>query len=319
MINEKQWNKAFDGFNIVDCAVRSKVALSFICIKATNGTVEEEPNKRLVNVFLDTGEVEFTEYTGFAHPSLTVARKPLEQAVMVGIDGVVAVLGSGIHGLETEIPMGSDETPLFTSASAIATIDGIVYAAGNWRTVCRRTAAGVWENMADRKTLPIPERNQHGSNDDGFDVIDGFNDHDIYCAGGYGDVWRFDGVQWHHCLLPTSMNIESICCAGDGYVYVGLQSGSVVRGRENSWQLIHRGRLSLPFKDMVWFDGKVWCTSDYGIWTIVNGKLAEADVDDSTRSCSGNLAVGDGVMLLAGMYGASYFDGKTWTRLGPDQ
>lgn len=319
LINKEKWNNAFDGFNIYDCAVRNKDAFSFVCIKATKGKVGDEPNKRLINVFIDSGDVEFIEYTGFAQPLLTVARKPLEQAVMVGIDGDVAVLGSGKHGLETEIPMGRDETPLFTSAAAIATIDGYVYAAGNWRTVCRRTAAGVWENIADRKTLSIPERNENGSNDDGFDAIDGFNDHDIYCGGGKGDLWRFDGLQWHHCSLPTNMYIESICCAGDGYVYIGMQSGSILRGRDNKWKMIHEGKLSLPFKDLVWFDGVVWCTSDYGIWAIKDGKVREANVEANTRSCSGNLSVGDGVMLLAGMYGASIFDGNIWKKLGPDE
>ncbi len=114
------------------------------------------------------------------------------------------------------------------------------------------------------------------------------------------------------------MYIHNVCCAGDDYVYVGMQSGSVLRGRENTWELIHTGTLTLPFKDIVWFAGKVWCTSDYGVWTIDNGKLTDADIPVLAHSCSGNLSVGDGVMLLAGRYGAAVFDGKSWEQLSPE-
>ncbi|NHZ65611.1 hypothetical protein [Massilia genomosp. 1] len=318
MISEKNWDAAFGDFYLHDCAVRSKHAFSFACIEAVDDFAVEEPNKRMVNVFTDTGEIDYKEYTGFAWPFLAVARQPLEQAVMVGARGGVAVLGSGQRGMEAAIPMGSATAALVTSVNALATIDGLVYAAGPWRAVCRRTACGVWESLAGRDTLPEPERDAHGSNDEGFDVIDGFSARDIYCAGGKGDVWRFDGVRWHQCRVRVDQHIQAICCAGDGYVYIGLQGGGILRGRENLWKLIQKTTLARPFNDMVWFADKVWCNSDDGLWTIGNGKLADADVPPEARHRSRVLAVGDGVMLFAGRYGAVVFDGKEWTPLVPD-
>ncbi len=61
-----------------------------------------------------------------------------------------------------------------------------------------------------------------------------------------------------------------------------------MRGRENMWKVIHIGELSTPFKDMVWFAGKVWGTSDYGLWTIVNDKVDYADIPANAHACSGN-------------------------------
>lgn len=90
-----------------------------------------------------------------------------------------------------------------------------------------------------------------------------------------------------------------------------------MRGRDDDWRLIYKGAMSLPFRDMVWFAGKVRCTSDFGTWTIENGVLVDPELPSSVRACSGNLAVGDGVMPLAGFYGASVFDGTTWTPFGP--
>lgn len=147
-------------------------------------------------------------------------------------------------------------------------------------------------------------------NDCGFEAISGFNADDLYCVGGKGDAWRYDGKEWHRCPVPTNMYLESVCCAGDGHVYIGMQSGRLMRGREDHREVIHEDYMTLPFKDMVWFDGRLWCTSDYGLWTVENGKLIDADVPPQVKTCSGNLSAADGVMLLAGHYGAAVYDGK---------
>ena len=315
-ITVSEYDEFFKGYQIYDCAVRSRNAFSFVVLESRDDN--SEPEKVLINYFPHDPPGERLGgriYTGFQFPKLAVSRKPKEQAIMVGMSGGVAVLGGGDDDMENSIPKGGPDQPLYTSAHALATIDGYVYAAGPWRAVCRRTGPNQWESLADRTTLPVPKRNSSGSNDEGFDAIDGFHANDIYCAGGHGDVWRFDGKRWHQCPVPTNMTIENVCCAGDGYVYVGMRSGSVMRGRENTWKVIHQGNFTLPFKDMVWFDGRVWCTSDYGIWTIEDGKLVEPELPVEVRACAGNLSVGDGVMLLAGMYGAIVYDGKEWHKI----
>ena len=164
--------------------------------------------------------------------------------------------------------------------------------------------------------MPKPEPKKKGESvRGGFEAIAGFNAKDIYCVGDKGDAWRYDGERWYQCAVPTNMLFKSVCCAGDGFVYIGMQSGSVMRGREDKWTIIHKDQMTLPFKDMVWFDGKVWCTSDFGLWVIEDGELSEAPVPAEVKVCSGNLAVGDGVMLLAGYHGATVHDGKQWNRL----
>lgn len=318
MISREMWMEAFEGFYIYDCAVRRNDIFCFLLIQKKEGGDQGEPATRLVSVFNDgSGDVGFGEYTGFELPKISVSRNPEEQAIMISLDGDVAVLGGGENDLEKKIPMGKRNSALLSSAVGIATIDGDIYAVGGWRSVCRRIGSGKWQNLADRASLPESKGTKNGLDNGGFSVIDGFNAHDIYCGGGKGDLWHFDGSSWEQCPVPTNMYVESICCAGDGFVYVGLQSGSVMRGRNDKWKVIHVGSLTLPFKDMVWYEDKVWCTSDYGIWTIEDGKYIEPDLSAKVRSCSGNLSVGDGVMLLAGMYGASVYNGKKWTTLIP--
>jgi hypothetical protein len=308
MIPKDILDQAFHDHHIYDCEVRRKDAFSFLLIK--DAEREQDQVRRIVNVFLDENpRFGASTYFGFAAPHLAISRKPVEQAVMISLDGSVAVLGGGYDDVETNI-VQSENGPLFGGAMNAATIDGFIYVAGGRRRICFREAPGKWTSI--RLNLPDVEgRAGHV----GFSALAGFSREDIYAVGGKGDAWRFDGEKWHRCPLPTNMYLESVCCAGDGHVYIGLQSGGLMRGRENSWEVIHEDTMTLPFKDMVWFDNRLWCTSDYGLWALDNGKLIEADVPPEVKACSGNLSTADGVMLLAGHYGAAVHDGKEWTRL----
>lgn len=319
MISKENWQEFFDGFHIYKCAVASKNHFYFVLLELVEGN-DISPRKRLVSISLENDDehIVCAEYDNeyFDLACLASVQHPSQQAVMVALDGDVAVMKGDISEFEDSIPLGEPGSPLATSAHAVFSIDGFAYVVGPWRSVCKRIAPGKWENLADRRSLPKPERNQFGRSNQGFNVIAGFSAADIYAGGGEGDLWHYNGEKWSQCPVPTNMYIETICCAGDGYVYVGLQSGSIMQGRTNQWKLIHKGTMTLPFQDMAWFQGKVWCTSDYGTWTIENGNLTDPLLPAEIRSCSGNLSVNDGVMLLAGMYGASVFDGVKWVSLG---
>lgn len=154
--------------------MRQRNIFCFVLIKKQLDGDQAEPIKRLVSVFTDGAwDMAFAEYKGFSRPKLVVAQRHKPQAVMISAKGRVGVLGSNFNGAEDSIPMGTSDAALFSSANAIATIDGYVYAAGGWRSVCRRTEPGKWENLADRQTLPMPIATKSGLNVDGFSVIDG--------------------------------------------------------------------------------------------------------------------------------------------------
>ncbi len=311
-MTDAEWQSAGKGFFIYDCAVRSADIFSFLLLEAKDDAAGG--HKRLLSYYPydDAGDrLDWTTYEGFDSPKLIASAAPNNQALMVCLNNQVAAFGGGDDDMEQDIP----KEALF-SCNGLATIDGHVYAAGSWRTVCKRMGPNAWESLiGDRNTLPLPPKVDKYFSDGGFKAIAGFSEADIYCVGGKGDAWRYDGTRWHVCPVGTDMQFRSVCCAGDGLVYIGMQSGCVLRGRENDWEVIHLDEMTLPFKDMVWFGGKVWCTSDYGLWVIENGQLSEADVPPEVKACSGNLSVGDGVMLLAGMYGACVYDGATWQRI----
>lgn len=116
--------------------------------------------------------------------------------------------------------------------------------------------------------------------------------------------------------FPSNAWISTVCCGGDGRVYISGYEGLTFVGRENKWKKIHDGGISLGFKNMVWYDDRVWCTNDYGIWTIYKDKLLKAnDLPAEIAVCAGHFAVGDGVLLLAGLGGAAFLENGTWRTL----
>lgn len=311
-VTAEEYIKYFQGFNISDCVVRKK-DIFYLVVKQAYNTAKDAPSefsrvKRVLPCFLNKPRDDRwsrSVLNKFDHLCGGVTAHPIEQFVGVDLSGAVYVIGSGDHGVENPILGWREGGPDRGGIRKTRTIQGYLYAVGGGRTCIRREQKNLWHGF----TKDIP----NGANsDDGFDDIDGFSTSDLYCIGGAGDVWHFNGEKWKQCAFPSNVYLESVCCAGDGFVYIGGQSGVVFKGRGDEWKRIHKDNMSLPFKDMVWYQGKVWCTSDYGLWVIENDKLKEADVPAEVRACSGNLSVGDGVMLLAGIFGAAYHDGSNW-------
>jgi hypothetical protein len=231
---------------------------------------------------------------------------PKPQAIVAGVSGGVYATGSGDSHME-RIPHVGEGGPKRGAILKLKTIGDHLYVCGNRRSVGRREGDNRWISYCDQ----IPEA--RGSAPEGFDDIDGFNERDIYAAGGAGDVIRFDGKSWRRCSFPSNLLLSAICCAGDGSVYVGGLHGHVFKGRGDSWKQIHKGTMTLPFRDMAYYDGRVWCTSDYGLWTIEGDQLVEAPVGSEVKICAGNLSVYDGVLLVAGHGGAAFLQDGRWS------
>ncbi|WP_230849828.1 hypothetical protein [Ralstonia solanacearum] len=310
----EDYQKNFAGYGIRDAVVRDRNIFAFIGFQ--DWTIDkprpfdEEMRTRYIAYFADegpTGRWGSDELHGFRRLMAGATAKPRSQNINVDGAGQVYAKGAGVTEMEQTIPGGGGKGPCRGSVTRLKQIDGWLYGCDNSRSLFRRLGRNEWLEIGP---LP-PERN----GEVGFNDFDAFSETDIYAAGGKGDVWHYDGKAWHAVPFPSNMWIESVCCGQDGYVYIGAQSGSVFRGRGSEWKLIHKGDLSLPFKDMVWFGDRIYATNDYGLWEIKDGAVAASNAPIEITNCSGNLSVGDGVMLLAGHYGAALHDGTGWTRL----
>ena len=322
-IQKIEYQDKFKGYQIIDCVVRSKDIFYFVLIEDytqwPHWAGDEAPDDtdlktRVITHFLDepkNSQWEKVELNGFKMLLAGASKIPKEQYVGVDLTGSVFILGGGENEIETEISDWRQNGVNRGGITKCRTIDGHLYIAGGGRSVGYRIGKNSWKSL----TQGMPFNYDKDWRKAGFEDIDGFNANDIYCVGGKGDVWHFNGEKWRQIHFPSNLHLYTICCGGDGQVYISAYGGTTFKGRGDQWKKIYKGEMTIPFKDMVWYEDKVWCTSDYGLWTIENDKLKEADLDDEIRVASGYISTEDGVLLLGGYNGAAYKKDGAWHKI----
>ena len=192
-------------------------------------------------------------------------------------------------------------------------IAGRAHALGMYRDVFALADDGRWVRVDEG----LPEL-QRGAGrideflDVGFEDLDGFGPDDLYAVGGRGDVWRYDGRGWYPLDFPTNWPLFTVCCGGDGSVYISGEGGHLWRGREHEWEQIHAGDAPLPYNDSAWFDDGLWLISDDHLDRLVDGELRHAMHDEHLVFAAGHLDTHDGVLLVAGVDFVRVFDGQRW-------
>jgi hypothetical protein len=321
LLSKTQYSEKIEGYVVTDCAVRESRAFHFMTRdvkdKKEAGVLSEgNVKKRMVVVVVDpNGAVKIGTRTfeGYGRIHMGASRNGEIKGVTVTVDGEVAATGEGKTEEENPIPFHKFG-PRRGAIQRVRMIQQMLYAVGSGHTVCRRRGRNDWESLC--YNLSIETRSDHDDDERSanmaFEDIDGFSAEDLYAIAGKGRLWHFDGKGWNPIDLPTGMFVNSICCGGDGNVYIGAPSGDIYKGRNSEWRLIAKWDLPLPFQDIVWHSEKIWCTNDYGLWTLDGDNLREATLPSSIKVCVGNLSAGYGVMLMAGAHGAAYHDGANW-------
>lgn len=326
-ISTTDFKKNFSGFNIIDCVVRDRNIFYFIAREdytlrpnsnwnpETTPPPNEEDLIKHVIPWMRHKDIDAqwstSKLTGFQTLFAGVSIKPKSQFVGVSTIGDVYVLGANEKGIETDIQPITEGGAYKGGVFKLKTIDGWLYFCGGQNSVGKRIKKNEW--IPHPSPIPNPVRSDNLSNR--FNDIDGFNEEDIYCVGTEGGVYHFNKNAWTSISFPTNNDLENVCCAGDGFVYIADDNNTIYKGRQNEWKLIHKGKNTLPFRDMVWYKDRIWCTSDYGVWTIKNDKSTIADIPDGMVAYAGNLSAADGVLLLAGYGGAAFLQDGQWTKI----
>lgn len=316
----KEYERCLHGYSFTDCVVRSRLAFTFVAARfLTDAELQQEEqqmespafrDKRVLPFFLDAPEDTRWSFTTLHSWDLLTggsASIPLNQFVGVDLEGTVFVAGSGVSGMEDPIPSYREGGPSRGGIRKVRNIGGHAYACGGGRTVCRRTGPGAWHSY----TQSIPDPDEIGRT--GFQDIDGFGPDDLYAAGGKADVWHFDGKRWQPVVIPANTWVEAVCCGGDGLVYLALDEGRIVAGRGNKWRMLSSAPVAnIGFRDLVWYEDRVWCCDDYGIWQIAGNQVRRAELPSWVAVCAGHLDANDGVLLSAGLGGAAFCQYGQW-------
>ncbi len=322
MLTKDEFKHCFYGNITTDCAVRTKDYFIFSARDEEQSsendlTSEGDVTKYGCRILLDEPEgkrVGKVTLKGWDRVYCAANTLPLSQFVCVSAEGSVYAVGSGIKGKEKKISDGwiNGDGPNRFAVYRAKMLFGYTYVCGPRGGMARRIAPDRWEYLGHT----FPDTNDIETLDNQrFLDIDGFSENDMYAVGGKGMVWHYDGKSWTQITFPTNMYLSSVCCGADGEVYIGAQSGSVFKGRNYRWNQIVWGGLATPFKDMVWFQDRIWATSDYGIWTIKGDRIEQPLIPAEVGACSGSMAVGDGVLLVAGEGGAAFHNGTLWQSL----
>lgn len=332
VFDQSHWDKVASGFTIYDCAILREHGFGFILVEEKENR-DILPLTRFLTMAIDRPlEERFscTQSDKYRFSTIAVSGSPMEY---VAVDTASQVFSISLQHMGSEQPI-DQVINMSTYGGAIGIVNkvvraaGQIYALGDYRRIYRRVGIDQWIELgSENKGVPIPPEVAKGnvySDAFGFNDMSAFSSEDVYAVGGKGDVWRFDGRKWHNCPVPTNANLQSVCCAGDGLVYITELNGSVWAGRTDSWKRVADAAITAGHQpvDAMWFNGRLYLGAQQGIFTIDPKKKKVVPLQDIEPGApnptnSGRLDVSpDGNFLLtAGPYGACIHDGKKWNRL----
>lgn len=310
-VSKEIWESIIQGWNIVDCAVRNRDSISLCLRKDVEVEVAErmwdhDIESRLLNIFVNQDENMFgaRTYTGLNKPRVGACTQPVSQGMMVARnnDGQVVLLGGGRKFDDEFIDPG--KVPM---TWRVKTIGGYAYSVGGARSIYKRQDVAHWVKLDQG----FPE--VEVATEQGFEDMDAFSESDMYAVGGHGDVWHFDGSTWRQQGFPTNEQLGTVTCGGDGNVYITSEGGSLWVGQKSTWRLLEKRGSSVLWNDAVWFDGKLWLSSDYKFATW-NGKGIESVQDEQGEEMSifGHMDARDGLLAIASPWVVKTFDGQRW-------
>ena len=315
----------FDGYIIKRCVIQSFNKQAYVLIEDNDEKVRDGylAESRFVFTKNDENEIKKRIYaTGYEHlnnPRIAY-NKLLDETIGVDISGYLFSEDSNREDREEELTReikGSKLTAVFTN---IKTVGDSMYAIGIPHLLYKRIGVNEWENLSE--SIPLPDEylgvfSDDLSVDSGWDDFAGFSEEDMYLVGGDGAVWHYDSTNFKQCDFPSNERVRNVCCAGDGYVYIGGKRGRLWKGKNDTWELVSERKFRIPWKDIVWFSNRLFLGSDYGIWEFKDGEVIRAEVPDQVLTCSGALSIcpEKKYLLTAGNNGASIYDGKEWTVL----
>ncbi len=239
--------------------------------------------------------------------SMCVCTDPVEQAIALGTRGQIYCVGSG--DIHDELIDRSGQTPRLMRG--LGCIDGKAYAVGMGRTAFRRDGPHRWVRI-DGDLQP-----ETGSAETvGLEAIAGFSSSEIYAVGWNGEIWHYDGSHWSPIGSPTNVVLSTVCCAGDGYVYVGAHRGLLLRGRGQQWSSVEHEADIDDIWGIRWFQGKLYISTMYGLYTLEkNDELKHVDMGEDWPGTYFYLTSTEDILWSVGSKDVLSFNGSIWMRI----
>jgi hypothetical protein len=238
--------------------------------------------------------------------SLTFLGAPEKAWWLLGKNGEVIQLAGSTVSAEQIPEAGLRARDPYGYVNTIKNIDGELYVCGYGRQVYRRRA-GAWTSIADDILTQETSR--------GFFDIDGADKEHIYAVGWFGEIFFYDGGQWHRDDSPTNVHLASVRCVSKDNVWIAGNQGMVLHGRFGQWDVIQNEDIAGNWYSVEEFNGTVYLAGNALLGYVDGNTTALLDVGLGRPVTTYRLRSKDGILWSIGEKHVLRFDGSSWTEV----
>ncbi len=297
-----------DGLEITGCAIRSTGEMAFV---AQDWSCDDALEPKRTDIFAyKPFEKEGKQWGSaglgtcramFVCPSYI----PDERWLFVTSGGDVCVVSK--EGPNFENRVLNKRTVIF----GIKTIGDDTYCVGPGRKVMKRIEKNHWLDLSTEVL-----KKEHPNDIKGFRDIDGFSDTDLYACGGRDDLWRYNGTEWYFVDLPIKGSINHLCCGTNGFLYVLVDSRTLISGREGDWRKIKIDLTKDFIGGLYWYQDRLIFTTEVACFELRGDKVERSKlIDESPLKFYDYISCYEDKMFLVNGTEAAYYDGNCWEKI----
>ena len=240
-----------------------------------------------------------------------VLNEPRNQLVVMGAGGYLAVVSDG--KTTEEMVDESDAGPRYQgNIRDMRLIGSHLYAAGMSRQVYRREGPMRWVHCDQGVAQPLGTVEVAG-----FSAIDGLTESYIYASGFNGEIWHYDGRDWHQVESPTNLILHRIRVIEPDLIFASGQEGVLLQGSRTGWRPIEHDVTNENLWGMEWFNGKLYLAGEQAIYGLDGDQLELVDTGLGDSFTYRHLHANNGAMWSFGPKHIAKTDGRTWMDVTP--
>ena len=144
--------------------------------------------------------------------------------------------------------------------------------------------------------------------------VDSFSGDAIYAVGAGGEARLFDGKSWSRLDVPTDADIERVCCAHGGDVYLSTRAKRLIWGHGGKWEVIDHV-FDEFIVSMVAYQDRVYVSTVSSIYEVSGGHVMRADLGVPAMDSYGLMHANGTRLLVSCSTSAYYYEVGQWTEV----
>ena len=217
-----------------------------------------------------------------------------------GQSRIEQIQGAGLHG----------DGKSYGYVEVIKYINDELYVCGYGRQVYKRSGE-QWHSIAGDMLTRENAR--------GFFDMDGVDGSHLFAVGWQGEIWYYDGNQWHKEDTPTNVHLGAIKVVSKDDVWIAGDHGLVLHGGHAHWTIIESPDFNSNWYAVEEFEGKIYLAGN-GVLAYIDGdRIKPVDTGLNKEFTTNKLHAKEGLLWSIGSEDILVFDGSVWKEvLHPD-